>query len=80
MKPKRFQTGSEIMRVYVPGYAQGSPSTRSHQQLGVRSGHEAARTLLQGFASRLGKKKLSTTPKSKAPNKAMQPDGVSRRR
>lgn len=77
---KRFQTGPEIMRVYVPNYVPPMQPLEDQQRLGVRSGEEVVQTLLREFTKRLRKKKLRLARQPGVPNKSMQTDTASPRR
>lgn len=67
MAPKRFQTGREIMRVFVPGYEAQGRSVPG-DQVGVRSGTLAGEELARSFEERLGKKKLRVATSKKTRN------------
>ena len=60
---KRFQTGREIMREYVPGYTPGREHLIEPQHLDVNSGDEVAQILLRRFKKGLSKKKLRMKPR-----------------
>ena len=58
---KRFQTGREIMKAYVPNYIPPTQPLEERQSLGMRSGKEVALSLLLDFRIRLNKKQLKLT-------------------
>lgn len=61
---KRFQTGREIMRAYVPDYVPPSRAFED-QQLANRSGNITAQKLLKRFRERVLQKKLRIEPKQR---------------
>ena len=56
---KRFQTGREIMRTYIPNYVPPTQSLEDQQRLGMELGSEVAQAVLQ----RISHKKLCTKSK-----------------
>ena len=63
---KRFQTGREIMRTYVPNYVPPTQPLEDRHRLGVRSGDEVAQALLRKFRKRISEKKLRMKPKRRS--------------
>ncbi len=76
---KRFQTGREIMKAYVPNYVPPMRPFKIQEHLGTRSGDDLAQTLLREFTKRLGKKKLRVESRPAASNKPMQRTRSARR-
>lgn len=77
---KRFQTGREIMRTYVPNYVPPTQPDEDPQRLGMRSGDDVAQALLREFTRQLSKKKLRLKRHPAASTKASKTNGATRRR
>ena len=58
---KRFQTGDEVMRTYVPDYAPHKRTGDDDRERGIGSGREVAEELLTEFRSRFEKRLRSST-------------------
>jgi hypothetical protein len=64
---KRFQTGSEVMRTYVPDYAPIRQTGEDDREREIGSGKEVAEELLMEFRSRFEKRPKSNTAYKPAP-------------
>ena len=67
-KQKRFQTGREIMKTYVPNYEPPTRPFDAQEHLGARSGNDLVQVLLREFTKRLSKKKLRMESQRPASN------------